>query len=138
MQTFLPYADFMQSAQALDNKRLGKQRVENLQIMKTLIHGGGWANHPAVKMWRGYESALMSYQKSVCMTWYLKGFRDTCLLKTWDMFFAWPQPSDPSPPWLGDADFHLSHQSNLVRKDPTFYGPLFPGVPDNLAYKWPV
>jgi hypothetical protein len=41
------------------------------------------------------------------------------------------------PPWLGDPDFHLSHQSALVRKDPDFYGPLFPGVPDDLEYVWP-
>ena len=32
MQTFLPYADFQRSAQVLDYKRLGKQRVEALQI----------------------------------------------------------------------------------------------------------
>jgi hypothetical protein len=32
---------------------------------------------------------------------------------------------------------HRSHQSNLIRKDPAFYGPLFPGVPDDLDYVWP-
>ena len=41
------------------------------------------------------------------------------------------------PPWIGDAEFHRSHQSNLVRKDVEFYGPLFPGVPDDLPYVWP-
>ena len=41
------------------------------------------------------------------------------------------------PPWLGNEDFHRSHQSNLVRKDPAHYGPLFPGVPDDLEYVWP-
>ena len=34
MQTFLPYADFAQSAKALDPKRLGKQRVETIQIVQ--------------------------------------------------------------------------------------------------------
>jgi len=33
MQTFLPYPDFLQSLQSLDNKRLGKQRVETFQIL---------------------------------------------------------------------------------------------------------
>ena len=33
MQTFLPYADFAQSAKVLDMKRLGKQRVEVLQLL---------------------------------------------------------------------------------------------------------
>lgn len=36
MQTFLPYKSFEQSAACLDNKRLGKQRVEVLQILKAL------------------------------------------------------------------------------------------------------
>jgi hypothetical protein len=36
MQTFLPYADFAECARVLDDKRLGKQRVECLQILKAL------------------------------------------------------------------------------------------------------
>ena len=64
MQTFLPYKGFRQSAQALDYKRLGKQRVEALQI-HNIVSGkrttGGWVNHPAVKMWQGYANALAVY-----------------------------------------------------------------------------
>lgn len=37
MQTFLPYSSFKDSAAVLDNRRLGKQRVENLQIMQVLL-----------------------------------------------------------------------------------------------------
>ena len=36
MQTFLPYSDFEQSLSCLDNKRLGKQRVESMQILNIL------------------------------------------------------------------------------------------------------
>ena len=32
---------------------------------------------------------------------------------------------------------HRAHQSSLLRKDPAHYGPLFPGVPDDLPYYWP-
>jgi hypothetical protein len=39
MQTFLPYPDFAKSAAVLDNKRLGKQRVECLQILTALRFG---------------------------------------------------------------------------------------------------
>lgn len=39
MQTFLPYPNIIQSAQCLDNKRLGKQRVEALQILKAINQG---------------------------------------------------------------------------------------------------
>lgn len=53
MQTFLPYKSFAESAACLDNKRLGKQRVEVLQILKALHNPSyGWQNHPAVKMCR--------------------------------------------------------------------------------------
>jgi len=42
------------------------------------------------------------------------------------------------PPWLGDEELHRSHRSALVRKDPAHYRPLFPDVPDDLPYVWPV
>ena len=65
MQTFLPYADFKDSAKCLDFRRLGKQRVEAKQILD-IITGvnptSRWRNHPAVKMWQGYEKALLLYQ----------------------------------------------------------------------------
>ncbi len=40
MQTFTPYADFDASVQALDQKRLGKQRVEVIQIVRALTVPG--------------------------------------------------------------------------------------------------
>ena len=57
MQTFLPYKDFSRSAKVLDRQRLGKQRVEGLQILQCLLGIGSlrWKNHPAVKMWKGAE-----------------------------------------------------------------------------------
>ena len=36
MQTFLPVADFEESARLLDSPRLGKQRVETLQILRAI------------------------------------------------------------------------------------------------------
>jgi hypothetical protein len=36
MQTFLPYNDFVKSARVLDYKRLGKQRVEGMQIINAI------------------------------------------------------------------------------------------------------
>jgi hypothetical protein len=61
MQTFLPYKDFKKSAKVLDNKRLGKQRVEAFQILNILLgrtKTKGWRNHPAVLMWKGHSNAL--------------------------------------------------------------------------------
>jgi hypothetical protein len=60
MQTFLPYPGFLHSARSLDRRRLGKQRVETLQVLRGLTWPRyGWRHHPTVKMWAGYEEALL-------------------------------------------------------------------------------
>ena len=149
MQTFLPYPDFERSARALDVKRLGKQRVEVIQIVRALTRPGyAWGNHPAVLMWKGFEEALARYGVTCCEVWLESGFGDTCAativadVRAAGVATLRTQPELAAvgdlPPWLGDAELHRSHQSSLVRKDPAFYGSLFPGVPDDMEYVWPV
>jgi hypothetical protein len=148
VQTFLPYADFVATAHVLDPRRLGKQRVEALQVLRALtVPGHGWRNHPAVRMWRGFEEALTRYGLEICRRWSGLGHRDTCAGKLTAEFAALrgalPRTqaelagADALPPWLGDPELHRSHRSALVRKDPAYYGPLFPGVPADLPYVWP-
>lgn len=89
VNTFVPIAGdhFLDgvwlSLRCLDNKRLGKQRVEAFQIWNTLqflrLHPDGidpltkrrrgWTNHPAVRMWRGFEDALAVYIVIACHVW---------------------------------------------------------------------
>lgn len=150
MQTFLPFPDFAATARVLDRRRLGKQRVEALQVFRSItVPGYGWRHHPAARMWRGYEEALTRYGLDVCEEWCAAGHADTCrgllreeLRATTGIAEPRPQPelaaAGELPPWLGDPDFHRSHQSALVRKDPAHYAPLFPDVPDDLPYVWPV
>ncbi len=149
VQTFLPYADFDRSARVLDDKRLGKQRVETLQVVRALTRSDyGWKNHPAVLMWKGFEEALGRYGLVCCTAWTDRGFADTCAativtdLRTYGIDTVRTQPeladADALPPWLGDEAVHRSHRSALVRKDPEHYRRLFPDVPDDLAYVWPV
>lgn len=137
MQTFLPYlgeaetplAYFEECSGLLDQKRLGKQRVENLQIMKALTTGRGWINHPVTKMWRGYEFSLLTYQKAICDEWTINlGFDDTCFVKTAALYFShFTQDDDgPTPPWLGDPLMVRTHQANLLRKDYEYYIQRFP------------
>ncbi|MBP2703374.1 MSMEG_6728 family protein [Microbispora sp. RL4-1S] len=149
MQTFLPYPDFAATARVLDPRRLGKQRVEVIQVLRSLtVPGYGWRHHPVARMWAGYEEALVRYGLEVCSVWSAAGRADTCaatltrelraLLGT-----AVPRTQEELaaagdlPPWLGDPALHLSHRSALLRKDPEFYRPLFPGEPDDLPYVWP-
>jgi hypothetical protein len=145
MQTFLPYPDFAMSARALDNKRLGKQRVECKQIARALgLHVGGaakskaWANHPAVRMWRGHEFCLLLYAIACCLEWRRRGFRDT-LLRQFQIAaaVAFLRRSHSPPPWLGDDYVHRSHRSNLLRKDPDYYLRHNWTEPDTLPYVWP-
>ena len=68
MQTFLPESDFNKTAKHLDRKRLIKQSVENLQVLKSLsgmYTSGAWKNHPAVKMWANHELSLLTYIKAM-------------------------------------------------------------------------
>lgn len=149
MQTFLPYPDFRQSLEVLDIKRLGKQRVEALQVVRALQRPGyGWSNHPAVLMWKGYEEGLACYGLLCCELWVTKGYGDTCAASITKDIGALGISQVRSqeglsevsalPPWLGDSRLHLSHQSALVRKNPGHYRPYFPDVPANLPYFWPV
>ena len=145
MQTFLPYPDFTRTAAVLDLRRLGKQRVEALQILRALTFDDyGWRSHPAVTMWVGYTEALVTYGAVMTQRWQESGFGDTVLpqlleflnrqpLRTQDELAA----DDALPPWIGHGDLHRSHQAALVRKDPEHYGPLFPEVDSELPYVWP-
>lgn len=123
-------------------KRLGKQRVECLQILNVFAGvRSGWGNHPITRMWTGHELALVRYGLTVCHVWHVeRGYNDTCYGKIRSLFAeaTMGEINNAQPPaWLGDLEFHRSHQSNLVRKLPDFYGPQFPGVPDDLPYIWP-
>lgn len=138
MQTFLPYDSFRDSAACLDRQRLGKQRVEVVQILNALAgESKGWVNHPATRMWRGYEMALVEYGLAVCDEWISRGYHDNCRKRIAELAINFVGNTG-YPPWLGDPDFHESHQSNLVRKDPEHYREFFPDVSPDMNYVWPV
>lgn len=156
MQTFLPFHDFSQTAQCLDQKRLGKQRVETKQILETLLNirikfdgtniihlepsaNKAWQNHPAILMWKNYEFCLAYYGIVICNHWINHyGFKDSCKPCFSYMIQSFVTKKDlVFPSWLGNQDFHKSHQSNLLRKNPDHYTKFFPDVPHDLPYIWP-
>jgi len=130
MQTFLPYPDPYKTAKVLDFKRLGKQRIEAMQIINTLEHDGGWKYHPAVLMWRGYVPALKIYFNIILREWISRGYESNMI--------PYNIETAKTPPWISDERVHRSHRSRLIQKDPKYYGPLFPDTPNNLNYYWPV
>ena len=139
MQTFLPYPDFSKSARVLDNKRLGKQRVECLQILGALSVGHRficpkckqgkdnstcadcqrkckrtpWYNHPAAQMWKGYEYKLTCYGIIICREWINRGFKDNCVDKI------------------------CKHQANLYEQYKNKYGVNSIGVVDETHKPYP-
>ena len=138
MQTFLPYPDFVQSAKALDYRRLGKQRLEAMQLVNSTNKLAdnpnakvGWMNHPARFMWIGYMDALKLYHNVCIQEWIDRGYNNT--MKLYDV------PNDIlMPPWIGDDRVHASHRCNLLRKDPVYYANHGWTEPTNLQYFWPV
>lgn len=149
MQTFLPLPGFAESARVLDDRRLGKQRAESLQVFRALTRPrSGWQRHPAVRMWAGYEEALVAYGLAVCREWARRGRADSVrgtLCEEWRRWSGRRRVRSQSelaragalPPWIGRENLHRSHRSALVRKDPDHYAHRFPDAPDDLPYHWP-
>lgn len=164
MQTFLPYPDFAESARVLDRQRLGKQRVEAYQLIKTLLDGPdsklGWKRHPACRMWQGHGMALLAYTIVICDEWTSRGYKDTVREKSIaavaEALGMDPQGVEANattdvlthmelgaqyggmPEWLGRPDFHASHRSNLLRKAPEHYSQFGWTETPDLEYVWPV
>jgi hypothetical protein len=138
MQTFLPYPDFSESLSCLDYRRLGKQRVEAIQIRNVLTGNVkptktgkiAWSNHPAVLMWTGYVDALTEYMNTAIRCWVEKGYNNNMtILPVKDSFDL--------PHWLGDEQFHASHRANLLRKDLKFYSQYGWKENPEMPYYWP-
>ena len=160
MMTFLPFPEFDKSAQCLDNKRLGCQRIEAWQIYQTLKYRTdyycplckgeivniddicscrkeneydipnkrvAWKNHPIVRMWKGYEKALLLYGIYVCGEWKRRGYKDTMYDRFSQEFgnfeskFPEMHGENQFPMWLGYEPFHKSHRAKLYSKSPNDY-----------------
>lgn len=132
MQTFLPYPSFLDSVRVLDSKRLGKQRVEAMQILNTLeTNSRAWANHPAVLMWKGYEDALRLYLSLCIYEWVDRGYNNTMIAPEIKMI-------TPLPPWISEHALHYSHKAALLYKDNGYYVRFGWDVIPGINYFWPV
>ncbi len=133
MQTFLPYSSLKKSVEVLDDKRLGKQRVEAFQILNIILNRTktkGWRNHPAVKMWKGYSNALKLYFNLAIKEWISRGYKN-------NMKFETIRGKIVFPPWFGSRKFHSSHRGNLLRKDKNYYSKFGWKESPELPYIWP-
>lgn len=165
MQTFLPLASYAASLAVLDYRRLGKQRVECKQLLRSMVKSGiipldypgikvrdlfpeystdaeiqewiltsrgGWVNHPARKMWEKNPADLALYHDLCILEWECRGYNNSMPL-----IHNGEVEEDTGPKWLGNEAFHASHRSNLLRKDPEWYGQFGWEEPHDLPYIWP-
>lgn len=135
MQTFLPYPSFRKSAHCLDCRRLGKQRLEAVQILTLLRNPvrrqhSRYRNHPAIRMWEGYEEALTQYIRAVILQWIDRDHENNMLI---------PDPLiDPLlPEWWG-GPIHAAHRARLLAKDPGHYEQFGWTESPTLDSYWPV
>lgn len=130
MQTFLPSPSPMTSARILDNKRLNKQILECYQILNVLSGKsptGGWRNHPAVLMWKGYERGLWQYVQAMIREAKLRGIRtennEANLNRLKDQ--CWESWGNTPPSFWEDTNKLMrvitTHRASLFDKDPMHY-----------------
>jgi hypothetical protein len=140
MQTFLPHPDYLQSMRCLDKLRLGNQVWREGM---TLIRGG-WPNHPASKMWKGYQYHLGLYLLSGLEALSERGKEYPHIRE--NIFIEMSKHINRgAPPWLGDERIHASHRRALLYKNRDWYSrfgwtekPDIPNEKGKLNYYWPV
>ena len=144
MQTFLPYSDYFETVKCLDNKRLGKQRVEAKQILELLLDPekeSRWRNHPAVKLWDEYEFDLFDYGLVMCDEWSKRGYVDNVrswflqhlvLVKTKCKYMSHKQMYRR----FISNDFHASHRAALLYKDSIHYSQFGWKETPEIKYVW--
>lgn len=71
MQVFIVGSP-LETAEALDDRRLNKQIIECEQILLALNGAKAWSNHPCVLQYRGYEKWLRNYLR-VLHNWHTGG-----------------------------------------------------------------
>ncbi len=136
MQTFLPYSSFRRTASVLDYKRLGKQRLEAFQLLNGLmcLSKNGWRNHPASRIWVGYNDALGYYMNCMIKEWIKRGYHNTMQLYPLSPFqnIKWPT-------WLGNEKYHSAYRAILLAKDYDYYSQFgWTEIPSISVWPYPV
>lgn len=157
MQVFLPSTNFVEVAACLDRQRLNKQALEAWQIMMVNVGldpvgnnrvAKGWVNHPAVKMWRGHEFALLDYIGAMVGEWKQRGYQSTIYDKANATFYAAAKLNRVGtvpyyPSWFaayGEA-VASSHRTALLVKNYDWYSQFGWSedtgvVPETYEYVW--
>ena len=126
VNTFVTSNSVKECASNLDNKRLGKQRVEAKQIIDCLESGGrkGFANHPATLMWKDNIIGLKYYCNAMITEWKSrKNSKGKEFLNTMELYKLDEKLDEKEimPWWFYCKQLQLTHKCSLLRKNPSYY-----------------
>jgi len=164
VQTFLPYDNIEKSLICLDDKRLGKQRVEAFQILRLLLQlkncsqidsnsttvdkfSRTYKNHPAVLMWEGSEKCLQYYLLTCMRVWSTRktkkgvNFSNQQMQKNVEALKIDSLPAltpEDYPNWWKNENFFSSHRAMLFKKNPVHYNQFQSDAPKFSDYAWPI
>jgi hypothetical protein len=88
-------------------------------------------NHPAIRMWRSYESALKLYYNIISSEWIRRGFKHNMGM------FDIDESSLILPYWLGNENFHSRHRASLLYKNYDWYKQFGWTEEPKIDYVWP-
>ena len=115
-----------------------KENLHRFYLLTILLNrttSKAWHNHPAVKMWKGYENALKHYYNIMVEEWIKRGYKN-------NMLQLEIKGDIVMPSWLGRADIHERYREKLLSKNFKWYSQFgwkeVCKVPNNDPYIWPV
>ncbi|MCI4446974.1 MAG: pyrimidine dimer DNA glycosylase [Pyrobaculum sp.] len=128
MQVFRPYVDHGRSAAFLDDRRLGRQRVELKQVLLAILRRRGilrdgrrgWLNHPIVLMYDAgpYVDDLVRYFYAAVDEWTRRGFRNNISLDDVEPLLKQLAGAPGTPV---TEDLAREYRRVLLLKEPCFY-----------------
>lgn len=110
MQVFI-IGSPLETARALDKRRLNKQIIECKQILDALQGNEAWGNHPAVLQYRGHEQWLRHYM--TCLNSVMCGADDIARIAS--------NEADEVRPYWHCKDYYEQMKRRLYTKDTEHY-----------------
>ena len=111
MQVFI-IGSPLETAQALDSRRLHKQVIEGRQILRVIAgNSDAWAHHPATLQYYGRFTWLLHYV--LCLHNYRKGRIETAQ--------RWSEMADKRRPDFHTQEYFDQMKRRLYTKDPQHY-----------------
>ena len=101
----------LETAKALDYKRLNKQIVECKQILDAMEGIGAWKNHPCVLQYKMHSLWLKSYMR--CLICYSRGWVEDAEYHS--------NQAQSVKPFFHTVEFLEQMKRRLYTKDPIYY-----------------